>query len=178
MVNMTDFAPFVVGALVLFSVLRAVLPRRVQVEREAGHVELQRPLSRRLLDVAYNGFWIAVLGAFFLASLWSGFELGVLVSGIAVVVLVWRTVDQIWRSAVVINRLQNRVLHGSRLVGRTSDVRAVVLRPERRAPLALIFRPPTGGERRWFVPGVDPASAEAVARQLADYLGVPLESSW
>jgi hypothetical protein len=175
---MTDFAPIIVGALVIFSILRAVLPGRVRLQEEAGHFELQRPLGRRLLEVTRNGFWIAVLTSFFLASLWSSFELGVLVSGAAVVVLVWRTVDQIWRSTVVINRLQNQVLQGPRLIGRTSDVRAVVVRPERRAPLALIFRPAAGEERRWLIPGVDPASAEAVGQQLADYLGVPLESSW
>jgi hypothetical protein len=178
MLAMTDFAPFIVGALVTFSILRAVLPGRVRLQREAGHFELQRPLGQRLLAVARNGFWIAVLTSFFLASLWSGFELGILVSGAAVVILVWRTVDQIWRSTVVVNRLQNRVQVGPRLIGRTSEVRAVVVRPERRAPLALIFRPATGGEHRWFVPGVDPASADAVGQQLAEYLGVPLESSW
>jgi hypothetical protein len=178
MLSMTDFAPFIVGTLVLFSVLRAVLPGRVRLEQEAGHFALQRPLGLRLLAVARNGFWIAVVASFFFASLWSGFELGVLVGGAAVVILVWRTVGQIWRSTVVVNRLQNQVLVGSRLIGRTSDVRAVVVRPERRAPLALIFRPATGEERRWLIPGVDPVSAETVGHQLADYLGVPLESSW
>jgi len=176
---MTEIAPLAIVALLVgFSVLRAVLPRRVRVRRRTeGAFELQRPLGRRLLEIGGLGFWAVLLVVFFVASWWSEFTLGVLVGGVGVVVLLWRAIDRLGRSDVVINRLQNEIREGGRRVGRASDVRAVLLVPVRREPLALIFAEPGEPARRWAIPGGDPATAEAVGRELADYLGVPLESA-
>jgi len=179
MAAMPDFVPLVVVvALVSFSVLRAVLPRRVQVHRqEAGAFELQRPMGRRVLEVGRLLFWIAILLLVFVASWMTDFQVGVLVGGAGVVALVWRVTDRIWRSEVVINRMQNEVRYGQRREGRTSDVRAVVLQRHWREPLALMFREYGQPERRWMIPGADPATAETVGREIADYLGVPLEET-
>jgi hypothetical protein len=176
---MPEFIPVaVVVALVSFSVLRAVLPRRVQVRRQdAGAFELQRPMGRRVLEVGRLLFWIAILLLVFVASLMTDFLIGVLVCGAGIVALVWRVADRIWRSEVVINRMQNEVRYGGRREGRTSDVRAVVLQPHWREPLALMFREYGQPERRWMIPGADPATAENVGRDIADYLGVPLEET-
>jgi hypothetical protein len=176
--SMTDVVSLVIVALVGFSVLRALLPRRLRVSQQAdGALEFQRPLGRRLLEVTRLGVWIALLLALFIASWRTDFTLGVLVGGGAAVVLVWRIVNRIRQSTVVIDRRENQVRYGERAVGRTIDVRAVALQPNYRDPLALLFREVGQPERRWSIPGADPVTAEAVGRQIADYLEVPLEGS-
>jgi hypothetical protein len=179
MTPMTELAaPALIVALVSFSILRAILPRRVRVHRqEAGAFQLQRPLGRRVLEVGRLLFWIVILVLFFLASWWNDFFLGILVGGIALAVLVSRAVDRIWRSEVVIDRLQNEVRCGGRREGRTSDVRAVALQRHWREPLGLMFREYGQAERRWIIPGADPTTAETVGREIAEYLGVPFEET-
>jgi hypothetical protein len=122
-----------VGVLVVFSILRAALPRRARVQRYPdGAFEVRRPLSRRLLEIAGLGFWTVIVLIFLVASWWSEFTLGVLVGGAAVVILVWRAVDRLRRSTVLINRSEDEVRDGEYRAGRTSDVRAVVLQHHRR----------------------------------------------
>jgi len=178
MVRMSNILPFIVLGLVIFSVLRVLVPRQIQLHRDPTGFRLQRPLGMRLLEAARTIAWIAGMIALFIASWGADFEIGLLVSGVTLVALVWNVVNHLWRSTVIISRLQNRVLYGPKLIGRTSDVRAVILRADRRAPLCLIFRDLTRDERRWFIPGADVRSAPAVGQQIADYLGVPLENHW
>ena len=175
----TEFVPLVIlVALVSFSVLRVVIPRRLRVQRQPdGAFELERPLGRRLLEGSRLLFWSVILLLGFLASLWNDFAVGILGCGTALVVLVWRAADRIWRSTVVIDRLRNEVLQGGRWEGRTDEVQAVVLQRHGRQPLALIFREPDGSDRRWGIPGADPETAESVGRRIADYLGVPLDET-
>lgn len=176
---MTELVPLVVvGVLVAFSVLRVVLPRQARVQRHSdGAFEVQRPLSRRLLELARLGFWTVIVLLFLVASWWSEFTLGVLVGGGAVVFLLWRAADRLRRSTVLISRSQDEVRDGEHRVGRASDVRAVMLPRHRREPVALVFHEYGQPERSWMVPGADPKTAETVGRGIADYLGVPLEET-
>ena len=176
---MTESVPLVlVGVLVSFGILRVVLPRRVTVlRRPAGAFELRRPLSRRLFELSRLAFWTVLLMIFFVASWWTDFVLGVLVGGVAVVVLVWRAVDRIRRSAVVIDRSADEVRDGEQREGRATDVQAVILQRHRREPLALRFRENGAPERHWTIPVADLATAETVGREIADYLGVPLDET-
>ena len=173
---MSEWVPIVlVGVLVGFSILRAVLPRRVTViRRPDGGFEFQRPLGRRLLDIGRLGFWTILLMIFWVAALFAEFLFGVLVAGIAIVVLVWRAADRIRRSTVVIDRSKDELRDGEEREGRASDVQGVVLNRLRREPLALRIRDEVV-ERSWTLPVVDAAAAEAVGHELADYLRVPLE---
>jgi hypothetical protein len=179
MPEMNQHVPLVlVGILVAFSVLRAALPRRARVQRHAdGAFEVQRPLSRRLLEIAGLGFWTVIVLIFLVASWSAEFTLGILVGGAAVVMLLWRAVDRLRRSSVLINRSEDEVRDGEYRAGRTSDVRAVVLQPHQRQPVALVFRESGRPERHWMVPGTDPKTAKVVGRELADYLRVPLEET-
>jgi hypothetical protein len=176
---MTEAVPLIlVGVLVGFGILRAVLPRRVTVlRRPAGAFELRRPLSRRLFELSRLAFWTVLLMIFFVASWWADFVLGALVGGVAVVVLVWRAVDRIRRLAVVIDRSADEVRDGEQREGRASDVQVVILQRHRREPLALRFRENGQPERYWSIPVVDLATAAAVGREIADYLGVPLDET-
>lgn len=175
---MTDFVALVIVVLVGFSVARALLPRRLLIHHRAeGALEIARPLGRRLLELSRLGVWFALLMLLFVASWPTDFTLGVLVGGIGAVVLLWRVAARIRSSTVVIDRDKNEVRYGRESVGRAVDVRAVGLQPFRRDPLALLFREVGEPERRWSVPGADPATAEALGRQIADFLEVPLEGS-
>jgi hypothetical protein len=174
---MTEWVPIVlVVALVGFSILRAVLPRRVTViRRPDGGFEFQRPLGRRLLDIGRLGFWTVLLMIFWVAALLAQFVFGVLVAGVAIVVLVWRAADRIRRSTVVIDRAKDELRDGEEREGRASDVQGVVLNRLRREPLALRIRDEVVGERSLILPVVDAAAAESLGHELADYLRVPLE---
>ena len=174
---LSQYAPLaLVGVLVVFSVLRAVLPRRVRVVRDPhGVFEIQRPLGRRLLDIGRLGFWTVLMVLLFVASWWAEFVLGALVSGVATAVLLWRAVGRLGRSSIVINRLEDEIRDGERRVGRTSDVTAVSFHAERREPLGLVFRDAVDPGRRWSIPYADRNTAESIGRDLAEYLQVPLE---
>jgi hypothetical protein len=176
---MNEIVPLLlVGVLAVFSILRAVLPRRARVQRHSdGAFEVQRPLSRRLLELARLGFWTVIVLILFVASWRTEFTLGILVGGAAVVILLWRAVDRLRRSTVLISRSQDEVRDGEHREGRTSDVRAVMLQRHWREPVALVFHENGQPERRWMIPGADPKSAERVGREIADYLGVPLEET-
>ena len=165
-----------VGILVAFSVLRVVVPRRVNVVRDPnGAFKLQRPLGHRLLELTRLGFWTVLLMIFVIASWWAEFLLGILVGGVAVLILVWRAVDRIRRSAIVIDRSTDEVRDGDQREGRASDVQAVVLQRNRRNALALRFQAAGEPERWWLIPGSDPTTAETLGRAIADYLRVPLD---
>jgi hypothetical protein len=178
MMSMNNILPLIVIVLIAFSVLRALVPRQIQLRQDPTGFRLQRPLGVRLLDTVRSVAASLVMIALFVASYGTDFEIGLIVSAVALVMLSWGVVNRLWRSAVLISRLQNRVLYGPRLVGRTSDVRAVELRLDRRAPLSLMFRDPNGPDWRWVIPGADARSARLVGEQIAGYLGVPLEQSW
>jgi len=175
--SLTEYAPLaLIAVLVVFSVLRAVLPRRVRVLRDPqGVFEIQRPPGRRLLDIGRLGFWTVLMVLLFVASWWAEFILGALVSGVAIAVLLWRALFRLGRSSIVINRLADEVLDGERRIGRASNVRAVIFRAGRREPLSLIFRDGVEPDRRWAIPYADQSTAESIGLDLAEYLQVPLE---
>jgi hypothetical protein len=175
---MNNILPVIVVVLVAFSVLRAVVPRQIQLRQDPTGFHLQRPLGARLLESVRSLTASAVMIALFVASYGTDFEIGLIVSAVALVILLWGVVNRLWRSAVVISRIQNQVLLGPRLIGRTSDIRSVELRLNRRAPLSLTFRAADGPDWRWVIPGADPRSAPTVGEQIATYLGVPLERDW
>jgi len=173
---MIEWVPVIlVGVLVAFSILRVVLPRRVTVLRHSdGTIQLQRPVSRRLFDLGRLGFWTVLLMIFSVASWWADFVFGAIVGGLAVAFLVWRAVDRLRRTAVLIDRRDDAVRDGELHEGRASDVQAVILERYRRDPLSLSFREAGQKERFWRLPVSDLATAETVGREIADYLEVPL----
>ena len=166
----------VVATLVALSILRAVLPRRARVTRHTdGTFEIRRPLSRRVLELAGLGFWTIIVLLFVVASWWAEFGVGVVVGGATAAILAWRGVDRIRRTGMLINRFDDEVRDGENREGRASDVKALLVGPDGRQPIALVFREPGQSERRWPVPGSDTKTAAAIGQELADYLGVPLE---
>jgi hypothetical protein len=165
---------YLLGAVVVLTVVYYLLPRDPSLHHEHGRLALRPPLRQLLGESTAE-----LAGLFVAAHLTVPLLAGRLLSGLVVVGLimgwlVWRLWRR-WRSGgVCFDREADVIRRGPATIGRASTVAGVQITGEPAPALQVFLHDEAEGVVLWPVPGVGAQQAAGVGRAIADYLHVPL----